>query len=63
VVRLSSSGILHSAPCENCFSLIKRSGIKKIVFSDDNGGFEIHDVVEYQSFHVTTGFRHLPEDI
>lgn len=57
---MSSTGILHSAPCEHCFGIIKQSGIKKIVFSDDHGGFEIHEVLEYQTVHITTGFRHLP---
>ena len=59
VVRLASSGIRHSGPCENCLKTIKMTGIRKIVFSSNNGEFEMHTVANYVSQHTTHGFRHL----
>jgi deoxycytidylate deaminase len=59
VVRLAPSGIRHSGPCENCVKAIKKTGIRRIVFSGDNGIFEMHDVSTYISYHVTHGFKHL----
>ena len=59
VVRLAASGIRHSGPCENCLSVIKKIGIRKIVFSCDNGMFEMHNVTNYVSYHITHGFKHL----
>ena len=62
VVRLAASGIRHSGPCENCVRTIKKTGIRKIVFSGHNGSFEMHNVSSYESYHVTQGFRHLHRD-
>jgi tRNA(Arg) A34 adenosine deaminase TadA len=63
VVRLAASGIRHSGPCENCLSIIKKIGIRKIVFSCDNGKFEMHTVRNYISYHITHGFKHIKNDI
>ena len=62
MVRIGPSGILHSGPCENCLKLIKKAGIRKIVFSVNFGEFEMHNVVGYESHHITRGFRHLRSD-
>ena len=59
VVRIASSGIRHSGPCENCFKTIKQTGIRRIVFSGNDGVFEMHDVCNYKSFHITHGFKHI----
>lgn len=38
VVRISNGGVLRmSRPCAKCMERIKTSGIKKIVYSTDNG--------------------------
>ena len=58
MVRVSSIGLKYSAPCNHCCQIIKRSGIKKIVYSKDNGEFEIIQTKNYNSNFITSGNRY-----
>jgi tRNA(Arg) A34 adenosine deaminase TadA len=58
VVRVGVTGnIKRSDPCQNCAHLIKQFGIKRIVYSNDEGGFEKVYASEYVSQHCTSGFQ------
>ena len=47
-----------SAPCSNCFAVICKLNIKKIVFSTDND-FVCCKTCEYSTNHVSQGNRYL----
>ena len=47
----------HSAPCVNCTEKIKRSGIKKIVYIDENCNIIKKQVKNYNSNFITSGYR------
>ena len=49
----------NSAPCMNCFNVICKLNIKKIIFSSENNEFEIHKTSEYHTDHVSHGNRYL----
>ena len=58
VVRVGVTGNMkRSDPCQNCTNLIKQFGIKRIVYSNDEGGFEKVYASEYESIHCTSGFK------
>ena len=59
VVRVSTSGLKHSGPCQNCLNTIRQVGIKKIVFSDNDGCFEMYNTSLYSTNHQSSGFRHM----
>ena len=59
VVRVAASGLRQSGPCKQCLSAIRQVGIKKIVFSDDDGMFEMHTSNSYTTEHLSSGFRHM----
>ena len=47
----------HSAPCKNCTEMIKKCGIKKIVFIDENLNIVKKQVKNYNSTFITSGYR------
>ena len=56
VVRVGCTGaIKRSDPCQKCAAMIKQYGIKKIVYSNDEGGFECVYANEYEAVHSTSG--------
>jgi hypothetical protein len=58
IVRLSSSGELRSSgPCVNCLRLIREFGIRKMVYSDEDGSIKEHNTYEYDKVHVSLGTR------
>jgi hypothetical protein len=60
VVRVGVSGdIKRSDPCQRCTELIKHYGIKKIVYSNNEGGFECINSCDYESEHCSSGFKSL----
>ena len=60
VVRVGCNGALkRSDPCLKCASLIKQFGIKKIVYSNDEGGFECINSNAYQAKHSTSGSQRM----
>jgi protein-arginine kinase activator protein McsA len=47
-----------SAPCSNCYEMIAKLNIKKIVFSTDND-FVVCKTCDYSTNHVSQGNRFL----
>lgn len=47
-----------SAPCSNCFNMISKLNIKKIVFSTDDN-FVVCKTCDYSTDHVSQGNRFL----
>jgi len=47
---------MNSAPCINCFNVIRQLNIKKIIFSIEND-FMIYKTNEYHTDHVSHGNR------
>ena len=61
IVRLSSSGGLKSSgPCINCLTMIKEVGIRKMIFSEDDGSLKEHNTSEYNYVHLSLGTRCFP---
>lgn len=57
IVRLSPNGdVRSSGPCEHCLDLIKITGIKKIIFLNDNHLLKITKPGEYKKKHNSTGY-------
>ena len=46
-----------SAPCEHCINLIKKSGIKKIKYMDEDNNLISMRARDYFTDHVSTGKR------
>lgn len=60
VVRINNNDeIKYSAPCNHCLDIIKTLQIKKIIYSIDNGGFEIVKPQYYNNNYITLGFRQI----
>lgn len=53
VVRYNKDGCSNSAPCKNCMEVIKKLKIKKIVYSDDNGSFNIVKPENFYTNHIS----------
>jgi hypothetical protein len=61
IVRVSNSGQLKSSgPCINCLSVIKEVGIRKMMFSEDDGSIKEYNTNEYTRVHLSLGMRCLP---
>ena len=59
IVRTDNEGnYKNSAPCINCFNVMRELNIKKIIFSSEND-FEIHKTNEYSTKHISHGNRYL----
>ena len=57
IVRINSSGITReSAPCKDCYELIKEKGIKKFVYTTNNG-IQKTSVKDFIPTQITNG-RH-----
>jgi tRNA(Arg) A34 adenosine deaminase TadA len=60
IVRINNNGKLcSSAPCINCFNIISKMGIKKIVYSDSNGKIKSSCTKKYKINHMSYGQRYL----
>ena len=60
VVRVGCAGDLkRSDPCQKCASMIRQFGIKKIVYSNDQGGFECVNSNKYEAQHSTSGTQRM----
>jgi len=63
VARTNSAGnYSNSAPCMNCFNVIKELNIKKIIFSIEND-FKVFKTAEYHTTHVSHGNRFLRRQV
>lgn len=61
IVRVASSGELKSSgPCINCLSVIREVGIRKMVFSEDDGTIKEYNTNEYSHIHLSLGTRCFP---
>ena len=47
----------HSQPCSNCLGVIKKLGIKKIVYVDDYGQVNKCKACDYRTNYITPGYR------
>ena len=57
VVRTDNEGnYRNSAPCLNCYNIIAKLNIKKIIYSTDND-FTICKTSEYHTTHISHGNR------
>ena len=64
VVRLDHHNIFKdSAPCSDCTRVIKGLNIKKIIYSKDDGSFDIVRTQNYTTKHISLGRRLLDDPI
>ena len=60
IVRTNNNGIYqNSAPCMNCFDIIVKLNIKRIIFSSENAGIKILKPHEFETTHISNGNRYL----
>ena len=60
VVRVNKKGELcSSAPCINCYNIISKVGIKKIVYSNSNGEIVSCYTKNYKIKHISYGQRYM----
>jgi len=53
VVRITSNGLMNSAPCFDCMNKLKQLNIKNIVYSNSNGGISFCKTINYQTNKTT----------
>jgi len=51
--------IKDSGPCIDCLTTLKTFGIKKMVFTTNEGTLELHDINSYNKVYKTCGRLHL----
>lgn len=56
---MSNVGMRYSAPCSHCADIIKKIGIKKIVYSNHEGNFEMYKTRDYNTNFKTSGTRYI----
>lgn len=52
VIRYSAGKFSFSKPCKNCIEKIKEVGIKKVLYSDDDGNFIEEKTRDLESDHI-----------
>lgn len=58
IIRSDNNGnLLNSYPCNECLYYIRRSGIKKVYFSDDNGKIYCMRTKDMIYKHISLGKR------
>jgi len=63
VVRLSDKNtLISSGPCSSCTKIIKKYGIKKIIFSHKLG-FQQHMVADFESTHDSSGTLYIQQQL
>ena len=64
IVRTDHNGeFKESGPCVDCFEIIKKLNIKKIIFSCDNHSVIISKPRDYMPEHVSLGRRYINRQI
>lgn len=59
IVRTDNNGnYQNSAPCINCFNIIRELNVKKIIFSTEDD-FACFKTSEYHTTHISHGNRYL----
>ena len=59
VIRWNGEYIKNSKPCKHCCEYMKNLGIKKIIYSDDNGNMIREKISELSSNHICLSRRYL----
>lgn len=60
IVRTDINGnYRNSAPCKDCFNVIRELNIKKLIFSSENNDFQVHKTSDYHTEHISHGNRYL----
>ena len=54
---MSSQGTRDSAPCADCSQKMKELGVKKVIYSNAEGGLTACKVSEYTTTRRSTGRR------
>ena len=54
---MSSKGTRDSAPCADCSQKMKELGVKKVVYTNAEGGLTACKVSEYETTRRSTGRR------
>jgi len=63
VVRVSNNGIIHdSAPCSDCHKTLTQLGIKRVVYSNEEGDFTSCKMSEYVPKSLSLGRRFIESD-
>ena len=63
IVRVSYNGNIHdSAPCHDCHKTLTDMGIKRIVYSNDEGDLTSCKMTEYIPKSLTLGRRYINSD-
>jgi hypothetical protein len=58
VIRINKLGqLVNSKPCHFCTRLMKQCNIHRIYYSNDSGEIECHKLRNFQSSHISFGFR------
>lgn len=58
-----SCSLKDSAPCSDCMKVINGLNIKKIIFSNDAGGFHIVKPSQFITTHMSQGRRLLDNGV
>ena len=60
VVRLDRmDNLKDSQPCSDCYKVIKRLGIKKIVYSTEQSSYEYCKTADYEPATVSLGYSYI----
>ena len=54
---MSSQGTRDSAPCADCSQKMKELGVKKVIYTNADGGITACKVSEYHTTKISTGRR------
>ena len=57
VARVSEQGVKDSAPCADCSEKMKELGVKKVVYTNADGGLTSCKVSDYHTTRKSTGRR------
>ena len=64
VIRISKNGSLcNSMPCKNCIETLRKIGIKRIFYSDDNGNILVEDAKNITNNHVSAFNRFVSREL
>lgn len=59
VVRISPKGLKDSAPCVDCTNKMKQLGIKKVIYSNAEGGITLCKLKDYETTKKTRSRKRL----
>lgn len=59
VIRISANGqLVNSMPCRNCVTLMRKFGVKRVIYSDENGNIVNCSINNIPSDYISDGYRH-----